>query len=362
MTAKKPHLTEAQKKFIDAKASEEAIDYIVITNLLFEKTNIAGSSREAKLVRDYLIGTGKIQKKGVFVKKPPTESLLTKIQCDFIDTNIVSGLTVKQITELLFHDALANNKVQIHITPEYRAVYKYIKVRYPEYVAESTAGPEDKYTVPRVVNSAVKKVNDWCSKEFKEEKLTTQERRFFERLVSYLSSPRFIQVINSYPCQTDKEIFEAEFVRSTWDKPDLTIDEINLYINVCMDYINLKQVEKQKSKLNEMLDNSDDQQDLTMKLTEILKTKSDEYNQCVGRIDKALTKLNGDRAKRIEHQIERTANILSVVQAFQQEDGRQQMILMAEMQNKLVGQESDRLESMPAWKARILGISKGEAI
>ena len=129
-----------------------------------------------------------------------------------------------------------------------------------------------------------------------------------------------------------------------------------------MDYINLKQVEKQKSKLNEMLDNSDDQQDLTMKLTEILKTKSDEYNQCVGRIDKALTKLNGDRAKRIEHQIERTANILSVVQAFQQEDGRQQMILMAEMQNKLVGQESDRLESMPAWKARILGISKGEAI
>ena len=56
-----------------------------------------------------------------------------------------------------------------------------------------------------------------------------------EKLLTYLSSPRFVGNYDSYNSSIDKELFEAEFVRSVWDKPDLTIDEINLYINVCMD-------------------------------------------------------------------------------------------------------------------------------
>ena len=36
----------------------------------------------------------------------------------------------------------------------------------------------------------------------------------------------------------DQELFEAEFIRATWDKPDLSADEVNLYVNVCVDYIN----------------------------------------------------------------------------------------------------------------------------
>ena len=38
------------------------------------------------------------------------------------------------------------------------------------------------------------------------------------------------------------------------------------------------------------------------------------------------------------------------------------MIMMAEMQNKLIEEEADRLESMDEYKARILGISKKEIL
>jgi len=38
------------------------------------------------------------------------------------------------------------------------------------------------------------------------------------------------------------------------------------------------------------------------------------------------------------------------------------MILMAEMQNKLVEEEADRLETMDEYKARVLGISKKEIL
>ena len=47
---------------------------------------------------------------------------------------------------------------------------------------------------------------------------------------------------------------------------------------------------------------------------------------------------------------------------FQDENERKMMIQIADMQKKVVREEADRLESMSAWKARILGITKEDAI
>ena len=172
------------------------------------------------------------------------------------------------------------------------------------------------------MSRSIKKINDFAGKSFDENKLAMQDRKCVEVLMNSLSSPRFMQVINNYPSLEDRELFEAEFVRCVWDKPDLTTDEINLYINVCMDYINLKHIEQQKAKLNTMFDDAQDQQEFTIRLTEILKTKSEEYNQCAGRMDKLITKLNGDRAKRVASKQSQNASILSIVQLFQEEEER----------------------------------------
>ena len=56
-----------------------------------------------------------------------------------------------------------------------------------------------------------------------------------------------------------------------------------------------------------------------------------------------------------------TATILSLVRNFQIEEERQRMIQLAEMQKKLVEEETVRLDNMDSWKARILGISKQDA-
>ena len=129
-----------------------------------------------------------------------------------------------------------------------------------------------------------------------------------------------------------------------------------------MDYINLKEIEQQKQKLNLMFDDTEGQHDLTMRLTEMLKTKSEEYNQCTNRIDKMIAKLNGERAKKISNQQQRNASVLSLVQLFQEEDERKLMIKMAEMQKTLVKKEANQLEAMVDWKARVLGINKQEVI
>ena len=62
----------------------------------------------------------------------------------------------------------------------------------------------------------------------------------------------------------------------TWDKPDLTADELNLYMNVAKEIINLELITSHLQKLNDMFESADDQDEMTVRLAEIIKAKSGE--------------------------------------------------------------------------------------
>jgi hypothetical protein len=115
-------------------------------------------------------------------------------------------------------------------------------------------------------------------------------------------------------------------------------------------------------KLNLMFEEADEQQELTVRLSELLKTKSEEYNQCEKRQESLIQRLAGDRAKRISQRQDQNASILSLVESFQNEEERKLMVKMAEMQKQAISEEANKLESMNEWKARVLGISKNDAI
>jgi hypothetical protein len=53
---------------------------------------------------------------------------------------------------------------------------------------------------------------------------------------------------------------------------------------------------------------------------------------------------------------------LNLTELFQDEQERKMMLKQAEMQKKLVVEAAEEIETMSSWKARVLGISKSEAI
>ena len=178
---------------------------------------------------------------------------------------------------------------------------------------------EDKnsYSPPSSFSECIDLVNEYTNNEFSEKELKVVDRKSLESVHKFLRSPRFVQIINTYNKQEDQKLFEAEFIRATWDKPDLSADEINLYVNVCVDYINLKNIQSHMEKLNVMFEEADEQQELTVRLSELLKTKSEEYNQCEKRQESLIQRLAGDRAKRISQKQDQNASILSLVESFQ---------------------------------------------
>lgn len=347
-------LSDNQKDFI--KQNYKKIpDLIELTKRLFNDESIDGRSKEGRAVRSFMIECGLAFKTTKHQKLKNT--FFTEENKEFICTYSSDGMSAYEIAKILFPED--------RITPLSKQtidIANYIKKHKPQNVAQSETALGVEYVPPKTVAAAIKKINKYAGRNIIESDLTTKLKNCAESLLLFIDSPRFISVINGYSSEKDRELFEAEFIRAIWDKPDLTTDEINLYINVCVDYINLKNISGHIEKLNRMFNDAEEQQDMTVRLAELLKTKSEEYNQCEKRMESLIQKLNGDRAKRIASKKEENTSVLSIVNLFQEEKEREIMLKIVDMQRSDIKDEAIRIENMPSWKARVLGLSMDDAI
>lgn len=343
-------LTEEQKEKIK-KAYRKSTDLNEIVREVFDNPDIDGRSKEGRLVRSYMIEVGLKFKTKNRAKKESIE--LSASQKDFILQQAKEGMSSLGIAELLFPE-----KEVKPLSLEQRAVFAFISEINPDYIPsqDNNIGLSS-YVAPKATSRILKKINDATGNEFEEEKLNRQLKICVDKLGINLNNSRFLKIVNNFTSRDDRDLFEQEFIRLTWDKPDLTSDEINLYMNVCKEIINLEVISKHLNKLNDLFDTASDQEEMTMRLAEIIKTKSSEYHQCETRIENLTKKLQGDRATRMQSKQKENASIIALVQYFQDEEERANMVKIAEMQKALVKEEAQRLEGMAEWKSRILGIS-----
>jgi phage gpG-like protein len=343
-----------QKKFIDEHFAQMP-DLIELTRAVFMNDSLDGRTKEGRAVREYLAQQDLNYKTTKAEKVKDVK--LSPEQQEFVEEYAADEMNAYQIAQIIFP-----NKNITPLSKETLVIADYIKEVAPDNVAPEDSALNRQWKPVHSVGLAVKKINSCAGKNLETEELNIQQRKGVETLLNYLKSPRLAQVINNYTNQEDRDLFESEFIRATWDKPDLTTDEINLYINVCVDYINLKNISNHMEKLNRLFNEAEGQQEMTVRLAELLKTKSEEYNQCEKRQESLINRLNGDRAKRLASRHEQVQSILSLVELFQQESERNLMIKIAELQKEAVEEEVKNIESMPDWKARVLGIGQEDVL
>jgi len=348
-------LNKEQKKFIDNNYIQIP-DIDQLTRTIFNNEELDGRNKEGKAVAAYMLEKGYNYKTRVHKKVKKIN--LTEDQKELIREYSKDDLSSLQIAQIIFQDREVKN-----LSIEQRTVAEFLKTNSKNFIRPDDNEEKHEYKPPSSTNVIIKKINDVAHVELKEDinSLKKNVKDGVLALKKYLNSPRFVQLMNTYNCQ-DAELFEAEFIRASWDKSDLTADEVNLYINVCVDYVNLKTIQKNMEKLNRMFDDCEDQTEMSVKLAEILKAKSAEYHQCEQRQESLIKKLNGDRSVRMKNKQDGLASVLNLVQSFQEYEERQRMIDIAEKQKLLVSEEADRLENMDSWKARILGLGKDDVL
>jgi hypothetical protein len=336
-------LTEEQKKItLDMFNNDPNI--INITKVVFKDESLDGRSKEGRAVSKFLAENGLRAKT---TKRPKSDDVtLSEEQIDKVLEMESEGFNTSQIADVLF------NKEVKRLSNEWRAVNDILGQEREAPSGDSSIA----YAPPQATSRIIKKINDSTGYGLEENKMSRNQHTCCDKLRVNLSNSRFVAIVNNYINLRDKELFEQEFVRLTWDKPDLTPDELNLYMNVCKEIINLELITSHLQKLNDMFESADDQDEMSIRLAEIIKAKSSEYHQCETRIENLTKKLQGDRGARLANKQKENASFLSIVQLFQEEEERKNMIRIAEMQKEVIKEEAHRLEGMTAWKARVLGI------
>lgn len=344
-------LSEAQEKFIRDNF-KKINDINVLTKKTFNDETLDGRNREGIAIAKYIKSLGgeyrtkKIESTKLILSDDQKQLLMSE--------HIGPEMTAIEIARIAFKDRNIKPLSKEHIT-----VSDFLKEFRPEIINNNEV-TTDKYMPPHALSRAIKKVNDYLHKNYEEMTLPTRIKKYCEKLLDYLHSPRFISIINQYSLVTDRELFEAEYVRAVWDKPDLTIDELNNYITVCSNYVRLRHIQNRIDNLNKLLSLEHDDTQVSIKLNELLKATSGELDSCEKRIETMTKNLNGTRANRLKDHQKDNGSILALVEAFQMEEERRKLIDLVEMENKLVEEEVEKFEDLEGYKVRILGIDKEE--
>lgn len=352
------NLTEEQKQ-LALKTFNEKPDLIHITRVVFNDETIDGRDRRGRAIREFLLSQGKEYQTTKSGAKKAVD--LVESQKEFLMSDQISGdMPMIQIARLVFNDPSIKPLSAQHV-----AVQEFIKKFRSDILDENDIVASENWNPPKSLSTVILRINKWVKTNYPtdETKLPSKIKRNAEKLMTYLSSYKIENTINCFLRRSDRDLFESEFVRYTWDKPDLTNEELNLYMMVCSNHIRAKHIQKRLDKFNEMLLGQEGADvSVSMAAGNYLKGMSEELNACESRIDKMLSKLNVDRSKRLEKIHGASFNLISLVEAFQNKDERDRIVRLADMQLQTIEKEAQFLESLEEHKARIFGISVEELL
>ena len=221
------------------------------------------------------------------------------------------------------------------------------------------------YKPPRTINLIISRVNKYVLDGIDKDKLTARQRKEIESLIGYLHTYRFLHQINGYDSQVDRDLFESSFIRYTYDKADLTQEEVDQYIVLASEVVIASTIQRRVEHLQGLLDaaaNDTEGRRISMSLVEAIGKAQNDYHQSVGRQNKLLSDLKEKRSDRLKNQIKENASIINLVQMWKEEESRKKLIQLAELRKQVVKEEVKNISSMDEVKARILGISEDEVL
>ena len=322
-----------------------------------------GRSKEGKAVKKFL-SSRKIKARAAHEYQTKEEIVWTDEEKEFMVNNINTMKPMEMARFLKKDDTITV------LSKETRAVRDFLASQGVSALgSENPITQEDEqgetYKPPKSQDRAISRINKYVNDTINKEELNSTVKKNIETLINYLSTYRFCHQINTYRGATDRELFESSFIRYTWNKSDLTQEEVDQYIVLSTEVVISANIQRRVERLSQLLDEASDDNEgrrISMSLVEAINTAQTEYNQCVSRQQKLLESLKEKRSQRLSKQIKENASILNLVAMWKQEESREKLIKLAELRKKAVEEEVEKLTTIDEVKATIMGLTKEEAL
>lgn len=374
-------LSNAHKQKIrDYFASETQWDLNDLTKKVFNDDSLDGRSKEGRLVKKYVseFKLGKIKtttpELGVLTLTEEQTKMLENLMAK---TDFSSFEAAKKIfnNDLIYRSSREVKTVNHYVelfrqaaekkAEALRADFEHFGVILDDSKVKKGEIAQDDYRYPTTVVATIARINKYLNLGWKEDNLKKIELKRVQALMGYLRVFRFRYQINLYSRVDDRELFEDAFIRYTYDKEDLTQEELDQFITLANEVVISADIQRRIDYLRQALDGmaqDSDGKKISMGLNEAINNAQTEYNQCIGRQEKLYKSLTINRSKRIEQLQSENASILNLVFAWKQEEYRVKMIMLAEKQKEALAEEVEKMSSVEEWKAIIKGLDPKEVL
>jgi hypothetical protein len=360
-------------------------DLSELTRKVFADDSLDGRSRQGRAIKEYIaqFKIGSVSVRSPKKSKPIelTESQMGKIleeikKPNYSCLNIAREVFQMQNITPFFAEfkavsAFVDSQVgknEIGSNPQINQLDSKTEDELLVYAYSPTARSEisknlDPYRAPSNIAQTIYRINKYLNYGWKEDSIKKSQLKSVESLLGYLKVFRLHYQVNSYSRLEDRDLFEDAFIRYTYDKDDLTQEELDQFITLSNEVVIAADIQRRIEYLRMSLDymaSESDGRKISMSLNEAINNAQTEYNQCISRQDKLYKNLTVNRSKRIEEKRNENASILNLVYAWKHEENRARMIALAERQRQAMNEEIEKLSSIDEFKAIIRGLDPKE--
>lgn len=363
-----PVLSEEQKAYVEAHWEDPIGD---LAKHVSGDDKQDGRSFWGIAIKEYLAGKGKITKTSKKVVKG--DITLTEDQCRFVQ-NSHRTMKTMEMTRLLFPDG---GKLS-PLSREFKAVYRYTKDLDDSDMDKWDEPVESQeYKPPGGMPSLIGRVNDFVTNphdhtkaRFDPNNLKPFDERNLRALIGFLRTVRFKNQASQYTKFADRELFESTFIRLTYDKAsEVEPGEVELYIAVASKTISVTRLERRIEKLEEAWDASMSGEDdsegkkrgSSMALAELINESHTKVGTYSKEIKSLIEDLDGKRSKRIDSRNNRNSSILSLFDAWIEEESRNDLIAIGMNEKDEDRAEIKRLKTTTDVMSLIAGHTEAEA-
>ena len=359
----KIEITEEQKTLIRNRMKEgnnfSIAELVALAFPNVEEKYLDGRSAYGKAIKYFIVQDG---------GKPPesekvirmTKIVLTKEQEEYIRHNC-QNMGAYELASFVFH-----NPSLSPASREVRAVVEFLRTLPSSMVMGGTDDlPDGEYKAPKKLDQVIARINKYVSYanlDFRN--LTPKHKKQCESLINYLHNFRFKHQINKYLKTSQKELFESAFIEYTWDKDDLTSEDVDQYIILATEKVISSDIQETIHLLQSEQDRQMNENNgrLNMSIVDAIKTAREEYNSCIKRQQLLYNILTQDRSKRLSERVKEHASLLNLIRAWKLETPRLEIIAAAEKRNESTSKELDELDELDQLKYRLLGMSKDQIL
>ncbi len=242
-----------------------------------------------------------------------------------------------------------------------------------EYLGASTISQEveevlsdGEYRAPQNDETVIKKINKCVPNAgWSKYSLDSGQKKCIKALKGHLGLLKYAITVQSYRSALDRQLFEAEFIRSCYDKPDMIPDDVNASMMLAQEYVRSVQIRS-------MMDMFDTQakaafegenKALSMSFAENYNAKTKELKECQENIKSLQKTLNDSRTKRKEVESKYNDSIARYITSCCEESNRRALDNIAKAyKESVLKPEIDRLIETDQAIGEVHGISVAEVL